>query len=137
MTNVLVTGTTGSGKTSGVMLPALRRLIETGCSGIVLTAKEAHAGIAEEYPDRIVVIGASDDAEPVNLIGDLATETQRARLDTLRGDLRIREDSYWGLRAIEYALSASHQLRQAGGRYALCTMCVGVSQGIATLIERV
>ncbi|WP_106475759.1 3-oxoadipyl-CoA thiolase [Phytohalomonas tamaricis] len=33
--------------------------------------------------------------------------------------------------------SAMHELQQKGGRYALCTMCIGVGQGIATLIERV
>jgi len=33
-------------------------------------------------------------------------------------------------------LTAAHQLQRTDGRYALCTMCVGVGQGIATLIER-
>jgi acetyl-CoA acyltransferase len=33
--------------------------------------------------------------------------------------------------------TAVHQLRRTGGRYALCTMCIGVGQGIATIIERV
>lgn len=33
-------------------------------------------------------------------------------------------------------LTAAYELRKSGKRYALCTMCVGVGQGIATLIER-
>jgi 3-oxoadipyl-CoA thiolase len=33
--------------------------------------------------------------------------------------------------------TAVRQLRRTGGRYALCTMCIGVGQGIATIIERV
>ena len=33
--------------------------------------------------------------------------------------------------------TAMHQLQRSGGRYALCTMCVGVGQGIAVVIERV
>jgi len=33
--------------------------------------------------------------------------------------------------------TALYQLRQTGGRYALCTMCIGVGQGIAAIIERV
>jgi acetyl-CoA acyltransferase len=33
--------------------------------------------------------------------------------------------------------TASYQLRAIGGRYALCTMCIGVGQGIAVVIERV
>ena len=33
--------------------------------------------------------------------------------------------------------TALNQLRASGGRYALCTMCIGVGQGIALVIERV
>jgi acetyl-CoA acyltransferase len=33
--------------------------------------------------------------------------------------------------------TALNQLETIGGRYALCTMCIGVGQGIATIIERV
>ena len=33
--------------------------------------------------------------------------------------------------------TATSQLQKAGGRYALCTMCIGVGQGIAMVIERV
>ena len=29
------------------------------------------------------------------------------------------------------------QLHRIGGRYALCTMCIGVGQGIAVIVERV
>jgi acetyl-CoA acyltransferase len=33
--------------------------------------------------------------------------------------------------------TALYQLRRTGGKYALCTMCIGVGQGIAMIIERV
>ena len=33
--------------------------------------------------------------------------------------------------------TALYQLHRTGGRYALCTMCIGVGQGIAMIIERV
>jgi len=33
--------------------------------------------------------------------------------------------------------TAAYQLRRSGKRYALCTMCIGVGQGIALIIERV
>jgi acetyl-CoA acyltransferase len=29
-----------------------------------------------------------------------------------------------------------NHLKRSGGRYALCTMCVGVGQGIAVVLER-
>ena len=34
-------------------------------------------------------------------------------------------------------LTALNQLERTGGRYALCTMCIGVGQGIAAIIERI
>lgn len=34
-------------------------------------------------------------------------------------------------------LTAVNQLHRIGGRYALCTMCIGVGQGIAIVVERV
>ena len=33
--------------------------------------------------------------------------------------------------------TAAYQLRRSGGRYALCTICVGIGQGIAIILERV
>jgi acetyl-CoA acetyltransferase len=33
--------------------------------------------------------------------------------------------------------TATYQLKRTQGRYALCTMCIGVGQGIAMVIERV
>jgi 3-oxoadipyl-CoA thiolase len=42
-----------------------------------------------------------------------------------------------GMSGARLLMTAAHQLQRTQGRYALCTMCVGVGQGIATLIERV
>lgn len=42
-----------------------------------------------------------------------------------------------GASGARLAATASWQLQRAGGRYALCTMCVGVGQGIALILERV
>lgn len=42
-----------------------------------------------------------------------------------------------GMSGARIVQSAAIQLQETGGRYALCTMCVGVGQGYATVIERV
>jgi len=42
-----------------------------------------------------------------------------------------------GMSGARLATTALHQLEQSGGRTALCTMCIGVGQGIAVMIERV
>ncbi|MGH8854067.1 MAG: 3-oxoadipyl-CoA thiolase [Telluria sp.] len=42
-----------------------------------------------------------------------------------------------GMSGARLVTAAMYQLHRSGGRYALCTMCVGVGQGIALAIERV
>ena len=42
-----------------------------------------------------------------------------------------------GASGARLATTAVNQLHQGGGRYALCTMCIGVGQGIAVILERV
>jgi acetyl-CoA C-acetyltransferase len=41
-----------------------------------------------------------------------------------------------GMSGARLAATAVWQLQRTGGRYALCTMCVGVGQGIALILER-
>ena len=42
-----------------------------------------------------------------------------------------------GASGARLATTAVNQLHKGGGRYALCTMCIGVGQGIAVILERV
>ena len=42
-----------------------------------------------------------------------------------------------GMSGARLVTSATYQLHRTGGRFALCTMCIGVGQGIAIAIERV
>jgi len=42
-----------------------------------------------------------------------------------------------GMSGARLVTTASYQLQRTGGRFALCTMCIGVGQGIAIAIERV
>ncbi len=41
-----------------------------------------------------------------------------------------------GMSGARLLLTAAHELQRTGRRYALCTMCIGVGQGMATIIER-
>lgn len=41
-----------------------------------------------------------------------------------------------GMSGARLALTAAFELQRTGGRYALCTMCVGVGQGMAMVLER-
>ncbi len=42
-----------------------------------------------------------------------------------------------GMSGARLVTTAMYQLQRNGGRYALCTMCIGVGQGIAMVIERI
>lgn len=42
-----------------------------------------------------------------------------------------------GMSGARLLLTAAHELERRDGKYALCTLCVGVGQGMATIIERV
>jgi acetyl-CoA C-acetyltransferase len=42
-----------------------------------------------------------------------------------------------GMSGARLVTTAINQLHRSGGRYALCTMCIGVGQGIAMVVERV
>ena len=42
-----------------------------------------------------------------------------------------------GMSGARLVQTAVHELHRRGGRYALCTMCIGVGQGIAMIVERV
>jgi acetyl-CoA acyltransferase len=42
-----------------------------------------------------------------------------------------------GMSGARLLLTAARELEEKGGEYALCTMCIGVGQGMATIIERV
>ncbi|MBW8901611.1 MAG: 3-oxoadipyl-CoA thiolase, partial [Massilia sp.] len=41
-----------------------------------------------------------------------------------------------GMSGARLVTTAMYQLQRTGGRFALCTMCIGVGQGIAVAIER-
>jgi acetyl-CoA acyltransferase len=42
-----------------------------------------------------------------------------------------------GMSGARLVMTAAYQLKRTKGRYALCTMCVGVGQGTALILERV
>ncbi len=65
-------------------------------------------------------LGVADDAEHVNPNG---------------GAIALGHPL--GMSGARLVTTAARQLHRKGGRYALCTMCIGVGQGIAMIIERV
>ncbi len=101
--------------------PASRKLLERLGLGIgdmdVIELNEAFA--AQALP-VLRQLGLPDDAEHVNPNG---------------GAIALGHPL--GMSGARLALTATEELHRRGGRYALCTMCIGVGQGIAMVIERV
>ena len=100
---------------------ATRKLLaRTGLAISQMDVIELNEAFASQALATLRELGVSDDAEHVNPNG---------------GAIAIGHPL--GMSGARVVLAAARQLDRTGGRYALCTMCVGVGQGTAMIIERV
>jgi 3-oxoadipyl-CoA thiolase len=74
-------------------------------------------------------------AQALAVLRDLGLPDDAAHVNPNGGAIAIGHPL--GASGVRLATTAVSQLHQAGGRYALCTMCIGVGQGIAVILERV
>ena len=156
-------GTVTAGNASGVNDGACAILLadETSAAKNGLTPRARVVGMATAgVPPRIMGIGPAPATEKVLALTGLtlaqmdvielneAFAAQGLAVLRLLGlqddDPRVNPNG--GAIALGHPLGASgarlvttatNQLHRTGGRYALCTMCIGVGQGIAVVIERV
>ena len=66
---------------------------------------------------------------------DLGLADDDARINPNGGAIALGHPL--GMSGARLILTALNELERKDGRYALCTMCIGVGQGIVTVIERV
>jgi 3-oxoadipyl-CoA thiolase len=101
--------------------PATRKLLERlGLQVAQMDVIELNEAFAAQALAVTRQLGLPDDAPHVNPNG---------------GAIAIGHPL--GASGARLVATASYQLQRIGGRYALCTMCIGVGQGIALVIERV
>jgi 3-oxoadipyl-CoA thiolase len=101
--------------------PATRKVLElTGLTLAQIEVIELNEAFAAQGLAVLRDLGLADDDERVNPNG---------------GAIALGHPL--GASGARLVTTAMHQLQRSGGRYALCTMCVGVGQGIAVVIERV
>ena len=101
--------------------PATRKLLaRQGISLAALDLIELNEAFAAQGLAVLRQLGLSDDDPRVNPNG---------------GAIAIGHPL--GMSGARLATTATYELQRRGGRYALCTMCIGVGQGIAMLLERV
>ena len=74
-------------------------------------------------------------AQGLAVTRDLGLADDDARVNPNGGAIAIGHPL--GMSGARLVTTAMYQLQRTGGRYALCTMCIGVGQGIALIIERV
>ncbi len=102
-------------------VPAVRRVLaKAGLSLDQIDLIELNEAFAAQALAVLRELGVADDAPHVNPNG---------------GAIAIGHPL--GMSGARLVTTAAYQLRRAGGRYALCTMCVGIGQGIAIILERV
>ena len=102
-------------------VPAVRKLLaKTGLQLSQMDVIELNEAFAAQSLAVLRDLGIPDDAPQVNPNG---------------GAIAIGHPL--GASGARLITTAAYQLRRTGGRYALCTMCIGVGQGIAMILERV
>ena len=74
-------------------------------------------------------------AQGLAVLRDLGLADDDARVNPNGGAIALGHPL--GASGARLATTAINQLHKTGGRYALCTMCIGVGQGIAVVLERV
>ena len=78
-------------------------------------------------------------AQGLAVLRDLGLQDDDPRVNRWGGAIALGHPlGASGARLVTTAVSQLHRINEGrGGRYALCTMCIGVGQGIALVVERV
>jgi len=91
-------------------------------------------GIAPSQID-VIELNEAFAAQGLAVLRDLGIADDDPRVNPNGGAIALGHPL--GASGARLVTTAMYQLQRTGGRYALCTMCIGVGQGIAVVIERV
>ena len=94
----------------------------------------AQTGLTIEQMD-VIELNEAFSAQALAVTRDLGLADDAAHVNPNGGAIAIGHPL--GASGARLVMAALNQLERTGGRYALCTMCIGVGQGIAVVIERV
>jgi acetyl-CoA acyltransferase len=93
----------------------------------------AQTGLRLDQMD-VIELNEAFAAQGLAVTRDLGLADDDARVNPNGGAIAIGHPL--GMSGARLVTTAMYQLHRSGGRYALCTMCIGVGQGIAMIIER-
>ncbi len=94
----------------------------------------ARAGLALGQMD-VIELNEAFAAQALAVLRDLGLPDDAAHVNPNGGAIAMGHPL--GMSGARLVTTASYELQRRGGRYALCTMCIGVGQGIALILERV
>jgi acetyl-CoA acyltransferase len=94
----------------------------------------ARAGLALDQID-VIELNEAFASQSIACLRELGLRDDDPRVNPNGGAIALGHPL--GMTGARLILSAARELEATGGRYALATMCVGVGQGMATIIERV
>jgi acetyl-CoA acyltransferase len=94
----------------------------------------AKAGLKLSDMD-VIELNEAFAAQALAVLRDLGLRDDAAHVNPNGGAIAIGHPL--GASGGRLVMTAANQLQRTGGRYALCTMCIGVGQGIAVILERV
>ena len=101
--------------------PATRKVLEL--TGLSLTQMD------------VIELNEAFAAQGLAVLRDLGLQDDDPRVNPNGGAIALGHPL--GASGARLVTTAVNQLAKTGGRYALCTMCIGVGQGIAIVVERV
>jgi acetyl-CoA C-acetyltransferase len=102
-------------------VPAVRKLLHN--TGMTLAQMD------------VIELNEAFAAQGLAVLRELGLADDDARVNPNGGAIALGHPL--GMSGARLVTTAMYQLHRSGGRYALCTMCIGVGQGIALIIERV
>ncbi|KAB2968191.1 thiolase family protein [Zoogloea sp.] len=94
----------------------------------------AKAGLRLDQMD-VIELNEAFAAQALAVLRDLGLPDDGAHVNPNGGAIAMGHPL--GMSGARLVTAAAYELHRRGGRYALCTMCIGVGQGIAMIIERV
>jgi len=120
-----VIGTATAGVPPRVMgigpVPAVQKLLQQ--TGLILAQMD------------VIELNEAFAAQGLAVLRQLGIDDHDPRVNPNGGAIALGHPL--GMSGARLVTTAMYQLHRSGGRYALCTMCIGVGQGIALIIERV
>jgi len=125
-------------------LTPLARVVSTAAAGVeprtmgmgpVPASRKALASAGVTLDEvGVIELNEAFAAQALACVRELGVADDDPRLNPNGGAIALGHPL--GMSGARLLLTAAHELRERGERYALATMCVGVGQGMATVLER-